>query len=133
MAKKPEKGQEIFTWKGTDRQGKKVTGEMEAQGPAYVRSTLRREGINPRSVRKKPKSLFSKKIKPKDISIAPVDKMLCALKYRQQISFARTVGIVVLKIRWSNCHHKASQPAHRKPVRLVRSKSENIRVDCIRC
>ena len=61
MAKKPEKAQEIFTWKGTDRQGKKVTGEMEAQGPAYVRSTLRREGINPRSVRKKPKSLFSKK------------------------------------------------------------------------
>jgi len=70
MAKKPEKAQEIFTWKGTNRQGKKVTGEMEAQGPAYVRSTLRREGINPRSVRKKPKSLFSKKIKPKDISIA---------------------------------------------------------------
>jgi len=70
MAKKSEKAQEIFTWAGTDSQGRKVTGEMEAQGPAYVRSILRREGINPRSVRKKPKSLFSKKIKPKDISIA---------------------------------------------------------------
>jgi len=70
MAKKSEKAQEVFTWAGTDSQGRKVTGEMEAQGPAYVRSILRREGINPRSVRKKPKSLFSKKIKPKDISIA---------------------------------------------------------------
>ena len=70
MAKKSEKAQEVFTWAGTDGQGRKVTGEMEAQGPAYVRSILRREGINPRSVRKKPKSLFSKKIKPKDISIA---------------------------------------------------------------
>jgi len=70
MAKKSEKAQEIFTWAGTDSQGRKVTGEMEAQGPAYIRSILRREGINPRSVRKKPKSLFSKKIKPKDISIA---------------------------------------------------------------
>ena len=70
MAKKSEKAQEVFTWAGTDGQGRKVTGEMEAQGPAYIRSILRREGINPRSVRKKPKSLFSKKIKPKDISIA---------------------------------------------------------------
>ena len=70
MAKKSEKAREIFIWAGTDSQRRKVTGEMEAQGPAYVRSILRREGINPRSVRKKPKSLFSKKIKPKDISIA---------------------------------------------------------------
>ena len=70
MAKKSEKAREVFIWAGTDGQGRKVTGEMEAQGPAYVRSILRREGINPRSVRKKPKSLFSKKIKPKDISIA---------------------------------------------------------------
>ena len=70
MAKKSEKAREIFIWAGTDGQRRKVTGEMEAQGPAYVRSILRREGINPRSVRKKPKSLFSKKIKPKDISIA---------------------------------------------------------------
>ena len=70
MAKKSEKAREIFIWAGTDSQRRKVNGEMEAQGPAYVRSILRREGINPRSVRKKPKSLFSKKIKPKDISIA---------------------------------------------------------------
>ena len=70
MARNAEKTQQIYTWSGTDRHGNKVTGEMEAQGPAYVRSTLRREGINPRSVRKKPKALFAKKVKPKDISIA---------------------------------------------------------------
>ena len=70
MARNAEKTQQIYTWSGTDRHGNKVTGEMEAQGPAYVRSTLRREGINPRSVRKKPKALFAKKIKPKDISLS---------------------------------------------------------------
>ena len=47
MARGAEKTQQIFTWSGTDRHGNKVTGEIEAQGPAYVRSTLRREGINP--------------------------------------------------------------------------------------
>lgn len=70
LVAKAEKKLVTFTWSGTDRQGKKVSGELEAQGPAFVRSTLRREGISAKTIRKKPKPLFSKKIKPKDISIA---------------------------------------------------------------
>ena len=70
LVAKAEKKLATFTWSGTDRRGKKVSGELEAQGPAFVRSTLRREGISAKTIRKKPKPLFSKKIKPKDISIA---------------------------------------------------------------
>ncbi len=70
MAEKESKPNIVFVWSGIDRQGKKVSGELDSQGPAYVRSILRRQGISVKSVRKKPKPLFSKKVKPKDIAIA---------------------------------------------------------------
>ena len=70
MAGKESKPNIVFVWSGIDRQGKKVSGELDSQGPAYVRSILRRQGISVKSVRKKPKPLFSKKVKPKDIAIA---------------------------------------------------------------
>ncbi len=70
LATTTQKPQTVYNWSGKNRQGQKVSGEMEAQGPAFVRSKLRREGINARTIRKKPKPLFGKKIKPKDISIA---------------------------------------------------------------
>jgi type IV pilus assembly protein PilC len=63
----------IFTWEGTDRAGKKVKGEMSGQSDALVKAMLRRQGVNPLKVKKKPKPLFggaSKgKITPKDITI----------------------------------------------------------------
>ena len=70
MAGKESKPNIVFVWSGIDRQGKKVSGELDSQGTAYVRSIVRRQGISVKSIRKKPKSLFSKKIKPKDIAIA---------------------------------------------------------------
>ena len=41
-----------FVWTGTDRGGKTVNGELEGPNPAYVRSSLRRQGIQPKSVKK---------------------------------------------------------------------------------
>ena len=60
-----------FVWEGTDRNGKAVKGEMDGNGAAYVKSMLRRQGINPKKVKKKPKTagLGGKKIKPKDIAV----------------------------------------------------------------
>jgi type IV pilus assembly protein PilC len=60
-----------FVWEGTDKSGKAVKGEMEGNGAAYVKSMLRRQGINPKKVKKKPKTagLRGKKIKPKDIAV----------------------------------------------------------------
>ena len=62
----------MFQWQGTDKTGKKVKGEMSGSTDALIKATLRRQGINPTKVKKKPKALFyggGKKITAKDISI----------------------------------------------------------------
>ena len=61
----------VFVWEGTDKKGGKIKGELSGQTPALVKAQLRKQGINPLKVRKKPVSLFSagKKIKPLDIAL----------------------------------------------------------------
>lgn len=61
----------IYAWDGVDKNGRRVRGENEAPNAAFVNATLRRQGIKPLKVRKKPKPLFTfkKKIKPKDIAV----------------------------------------------------------------
>lgn len=63
----------MFVWEGTDKQGKRVKGEMSGQSDALVKSVLRRQGINPLKVKKKPTSLIGggrkRKITPKDITV----------------------------------------------------------------
>jgi type IV pilus assembly protein PilC len=62
----------MFVWEGTDKRGQKVKGEMSSSSDAHVKATLRRQGINPQRVKKKPAPLFGgggKPIVPKDISI----------------------------------------------------------------
>ncbi len=68
-AKKPKF--DLYLWEGVDRQGKKVKGEMEAASLAFVKATLRRQGINPIKVQKQRAALlqFKKKIRPKDIAV----------------------------------------------------------------
>ena len=71
MAEKAAK-LETFQWEGTDKKGQKVSGEIPGQSVALVRADLRRQGVSPRKVRKKPKPLFGsgkKKIIPKDIAV----------------------------------------------------------------
>lgn len=60
----------VFTWEGTDKKGAKMTGELTGHNPALIKAQLRKQGINPTKVRKKPVSLFGsgKKIKPLDIA-----------------------------------------------------------------
>lgn len=64
---------DMFVWEGTDKQGKRVKGEMSGQSDALIKATLRRQGIKPLKVKKKPKPLFGaggkKKITPKDITV----------------------------------------------------------------
>lgn len=62
---------DIYTWEGTDKQGKKTKGEMEAASIALVNTSLRRQGINPLKVQRRRGELFKtkKKIKPKDIAV----------------------------------------------------------------
>lgn len=61
-----------FVWKGKDKHGKVLTGELSTLNKAAAKSELRRRGIRIISVKKKPKALFTKATKPittKDIAI----------------------------------------------------------------
>ncbi|MCF7970327.1 MAG: type II secretion system F family protein [Methylococcaceae bacterium] len=61
-----------FVWKGKDKNGKVINGEISAFSETVARAELRRQSIRVISVKKKPKSLFSKAkatITPKDIAI----------------------------------------------------------------
>ena len=65
--------QEMFLWEGTDRAGKRIKGEMSGTSDMLVKAVLRRQGINPLKVRRRPRSLLGgagkKKITPKDIAV----------------------------------------------------------------
>jgi type IV pilus assembly protein PilC len=61
-----------FLWQGVDRKGSKIKGEAQAASEILLKADLRRQGINPTKVKKKPKDLFGgngKKVVPKDIAI----------------------------------------------------------------
>jgi type IV pilus assembly protein PilC len=64
---------DMFVWEGKDKSGKPMKGEMSGTSDALIKATLRRQGINPTKVRKKPKPLFGggggRAITAKDISI----------------------------------------------------------------
>jgi type IV pilus assembly protein PilC len=70
MAEKAEKLQ-AFVWEGKDRKGSKSKGEISGTNLALVKAQLRKQGIIPDKVKKKPKPLFggSKKITPFDIAM----------------------------------------------------------------
>ena len=63
----------MFAWEGTDKLGKRVKGEMSGTSDALVKAVLRRQGINPLKVKKKPKPLFGsgggKRITSKDVTV----------------------------------------------------------------
>lgn len=59
-----------FVWEGTDSKGKQVNGEQEAKSIAHVRTTLRRQGVRAKKIKRKPRPLFQfkKRVQPRDIS-----------------------------------------------------------------
>lgn len=70
MAEKSQK-LESYIWEGKDRKGNKSKGELHGSSLALVKAQLRKQGIIPDKVKKKPKPLFgsSKKITPFDIAM----------------------------------------------------------------
>ena len=61
-------GMQTFKWEGINRNGVKIRGETQAANANWLRATLRRQGINPGRIVKKPKPLFKPSIKPADIA-----------------------------------------------------------------
>lgn len=66
---------DTFVWEGTDRKGVKKKGEILANNMVLAKADLRRQGVNPTKVKRKPKDLFGssgpkgKNIQPRDIAI----------------------------------------------------------------
>jgi type IV pilus assembly protein PilC len=64
---------DIFIWQGVNRKGKKIGGELPAANPLTLKAQLRKQGITPGRIKKKPKPLFGmsgeKPIKPMDIAV----------------------------------------------------------------
>ncbi len=63
---------EVFVYKGVDKKGNKVSGEVSSGSSALAKAQLIKQGIRAQSVRKKSKPMFgggNKKIKPLDIAM----------------------------------------------------------------
>ena len=62
---------QAYIWEGKDRKGNKTKGEVSGTNLALVKAQLRKQGIMPSKVKRKPKPLFggSKKVTPFDIAM----------------------------------------------------------------
>jgi type IV pilus assembly protein PilC len=69
----------VFLWQGTDKRSKRVKGEMRGSNPNLIKAELRRQGITPLTVRKKPKPIFTfgDSINSKDIML--FTRQLCTM------------------------------------------------------
>ncbi len=71
-AAKPSAVTNVYVYKGVDKKGSPVQGEINSASPAIAKAQLLKQGISAKSVSKKPKPLFGsggKAIKPMDIAV----------------------------------------------------------------
>lgn len=61
----------VYLWEGVDRKGTTLKGESSGASIALIKAQLRKQGITPGKIRKRPSPLFntSKKIKPLEIAL----------------------------------------------------------------
>jgi type IV pilus assembly protein PilC len=61
-----------YEWVALDKRGKRMKGSMPAKNASLVKAELRRQGMNPQTVRERAKPLFGgsgKTVKPRDVAI----------------------------------------------------------------
>lgn len=69
---KPSSVSNTYVYKGVDKKGTQVQGEINSSSPALAKAQLMKQGISAKSVSKKSKPLFGsggKKISPMDIAV----------------------------------------------------------------
>ena len=72
MATSSATSNDLFIWNGTDKSGRSSSGEIRAASSALAKAQLRRQGIKPKTIKRKGKPLFGsggKPIKPADIAV----------------------------------------------------------------
>jgi type IV pilus assembly protein PilC len=69
--KKAKVKSHLYTWEGMDKKGSRIKGESRGTDVNMVKADLRRQGVTPLKVRKKPVSLFAskKKITSADVTV----------------------------------------------------------------
>ncbi|MCG7992020.1 MAG: type II secretion system F family protein [Candidatus Thiodiazotropha lotti] len=77
--KKPKIKSYLFTWEGTDKKGSRLSGEARATDANMVKADLRRQGVTPIKVRKKPVSIFSKKKKITSADVTVFSRQLATM------------------------------------------------------
>ncbi|WP_434939341.1 type II secretion system F family protein [Shewanella sp. HL-SH8] len=68
-----------FEWKGTNRDGKRTSGELRGHTIAEIRSTLKAQGVTPKSVRKKAAPLFKTEKKITAMDIAMITRQIATM------------------------------------------------------
>ncbi|MDX2312589.1 MAG: type II secretion system F family protein, partial [Gammaproteobacteria bacterium] len=102
----------MFVWEGRDKQGKKIKGEMSGTSDALVKAMLRRQGINPMRVKKKPMPLFGgggKQITAKDIAI-----------FSRQLATMMSSGVPLVQ-SCENCGNGHENTRNHKPNQANKS------------
>jgi type IV pilus assembly protein PilC len=101
-----------FVWEGTDKNGRKIKGEMLAPGEAVVRQNLRRQGINATKVRRQSILARAKPISEKDIAL-----------FTRQLSTMMRAGVPLLQ-SFDIAARSHSNPSLQKVLADVKSNIE---------
>lgn len=109
----------IYEWKGKNPKGRKIKGEMEAETPEQVRTSLERRKITPTRVRKKPKDIFE------NISfLAPKVKERDVIIFARQFSTMIDAGLPLLQ-----CLHilysQQENPTFKKQLKQIKESVES--------
>ena len=62
----------VYEWVALDKRGKRMKGDMPAKNASLVKAELRRQGMNPQTVRERAKPLFGaagSSVKPRDVAV----------------------------------------------------------------
>ncbi len=68
-----------FVWKGINRDGQKTSGELRGLSVAEIRTTLKTQGVTPKTVKKKAASLFKSEKKITAMDIAMITRQIATM------------------------------------------------------
>ncbi len=120
-----EAAQNIYIWQGTDKSGNKTKGEIQSASQALAKAQLRKQGIVPSKVKRKPKDLFG----PKKQKITPADIAV----FTRQLATMMKSGIPLVQ-SFEIVGESLENPSMRELVSSIRDDvaSGNNFADCIR-
>ncbi|HBT87119.1 type II secretion system F family protein [Desulfobacter sp.] len=109
----------IYEWKGKNPKGRRIKGEMEAETPEQVRTSLERRKITPTRVRKKPKDIFE------NISfLAPKVKESDIIIFARQFSTMIDAGLPLLQCLDILCSQQEN-PTFKKQLKHIKESVES--------